>query len=66
MWVNVVFRAGDRLIACRDFVNIRVISNFAKSGGAGSADGLYFHAAMTDLEITRILGATSSWEFGYR
>jgi hypothetical protein len=44
---------------------ISIISEFAWPGGTGSADHLYFHAAITDSEITKIIGESSSWEFAY-
>lgn len=42
-----------------------ILEPFAWPEGAGSADGIYFHAAMTDKGITQLLGDMDSWEFGW-
>lgn len=45
---------------------IIVLESFAWPGGAGSADGLYFHGALTDPDFSAILGTMDSVMFGYQ
>jgi serine protease len=42
------------------------IESFTWPSGTGSADGLFFHAAMTDPGISELYGNMSTWEFAYR
>ncbi|MBN1551411.1 hypothetical protein JW979_08080, partial [bacterium] len=43
-----------------------IISPFIWPGNTGSASGLAFYTALTDPEITRILGTYDVWEFAFR
>ncbi len=42
-----------------------VIDAFVWPGDIGEASGITFHAAFTDPQMTRILGETDSWTFGW-
>ncbi len=44
---------------------VSVIDPFAWPEGAGSADGLWFHAALTDEAVSMVMGSTDSREFGF-
>ncbi|MBN1356080.1 S8 family serine peptidase [bacterium] len=48
------------------YYELTVIEPFDWPAGVGSADGLYFHGAITDPQITMIYGELDSWEFAYR
>ena len=42
-----------------------VLPTFSWPEGAGSADGIYWYAAMTDADISELLGEMDSFEFGW-
>ncbi|MBN2056580.1 hypothetical protein JW905_16765 [bacterium] len=49
--------AGDRIL--------EIIDEFTWPDGAGSYVGVFFHAAITDPDVTTILGEMSSYEFAW-
>ncbi|MBN2056807.1 hypothetical protein JW905_17900 [bacterium] len=44
---------------------IQVVLGFTWPHGAGIAFGIYFHAGMTNQEMSELLGEIDSWEFGW-
>ncbi len=45
---------------------ITVLEPFTWPVTGSTASDLYFHGALTDMAITRIIGTADSWEFGFR
>lgn len=46
-------------------LQVQIIPVFLWPSGAGSAEGLVFYGAMTDPQITTIIGDLGSWTFSY-
>ena len=44
---------------------LEIIPPFTWPPDAGTADGLYFYAALTNLARTELFGAYGSWGFGW-
>lgn len=44
---------------------IEVIPEFTWPDNTGSADGIFWYAALTDLDVTEIIGDWDSWEFSW-
>ncbi len=44
---------------------VNVIDAFTWPEGAGSAEGIFWYAALTDPAVTEIFGEWDSWEFGW-
>ena len=45
---------------------VTVLEPFSWPETGATASDLYFHGALTDTAITRIIGTADSWEFGFR
>ncbi len=44
---------------------LEVLPEFAWPDNAGSASGILFHSAMTNPEMTELMGGMSTWSFGW-
>ncbi len=45
--------------------NVMIVDVFQWPDGAGSAAGIFWHAALTNPEVTEIVGSWDSWSFSY-